>query len=308
MKTLIFLIAIGCIIILSASAEQTGSGAAPAAQQPEILNNDGVIQLNQLGLGESIIVEKIKTSPCQFDTSLHGLKQLKTAGISDTIIGAMLAAKSGVTGSAQTAATASSDPNDPKSPHDAGIWLYVETDGKPAMTELEPSVYSQSKSGVAFFMEFGQTVKTKAVIHSAHAQLVITNRQPVFYFYFEHTQAGLSDTQGATSPNEYILAQFQVAENDNERRLVMGSMNAYSGGVSGAESKSIRSINFQKLSPGIYQVSPKEILANGEYGFFYSGNSTGGKVFDFGINGPAATEPAPVMDSGNQSQKKTQAK
>jgi hypothetical protein len=297
-----------------ASAQQTNSSAAitQPAQQHEILNNDGVIQLKQLGLGEGVIVDKIKTSPCQFDLSLNGLKQLKAADISDTIISAMLSAKSDATASSATTstqtATQSADPNNPESPHDAGIWLYMETGGKPAMTQLEPSVYSQSKSGVAFFMEFGQTVKTKAVIHSAHAELVIMNRQPVFYFYFEHAQTGLSDVRGATSPNEYILAQFQVSEKDNERRLVMGSVNAYSGGVSGAESKSVRSIDFQKLSPGVYKVSPKEILANGEDGFFYGGDATGGKVFDFGVKGSAETEPAPVIESGNQTQKKSGAK
>lgn len=299
------LIAVGCITILPASADQTNlnSIASQSPQQKEVLNNDAVIQLKQLGLGEGIIVEKIKTSQCEFDLSLNGLKQLKAAEVSDNIISAMLSAKSAVNGNGNAFATQSADPNDPKSPHDAGIWLYYEASGKPVMTELEPSVYSQSKSGVGFFMQFGQTVKNKAVINSAHAELVITNRQPVFYFYFEHVQAGLSDSQGATSPNEYTLARFEVSENNNERRLVMGSLNAYSGGVSGAESKSVQSIDFQKLSPGIYKVSPKESLGDGEYGFFYSGNTGGGKVFDFGIKGSPETEPQ-VIESTDQTQKK----
>ena len=45
----------------------------------------------------------------------------------------------------------------------------------------------------------------------------------------------------------------------------MGQLNAYSGGQSGADSKSVRSITFDKLAPGIYKVTSKEDLANGEY-------------------------------------------
>jgi hypothetical protein len=122
----------------------------------------------------------------------------------------------------------------------------------------------------------------------------MTNRQPVFYFYFEHTLTGLSDNNGATSPNEYTLAQFEVAEKDNQRSLVMSSLNAYTGGQRGTEGKAVRSFDFQKLSPGIYKVSPKQDLADGEYGFFYGGttrDTTGGKVFDFGITGSPETEP-----------------
>jgi hypothetical protein len=303
----VLLLAIGCLTAQLTLADQTNSPApaTPSSSPDDALNNDGVIQLKQLGLGDSVIIEKIKTSHCAFDVSLNGLKQLKSAGISDEAIATMLAAQSTANTSGVSAAVLPSDPNDPKSPHEAGIWIYEENGGKPKMVELEPSVYSQSKSGVALFMEFGQTVKTRAIIHSAHAELVTTNRQPVFYFYFEHAESGLSDIHGATSPNEYILAQFEVAENDNERRLVMGSLNAYSGGQKGTDSKSVRSIDFQKLSPGVYKVSPKDVLANGEFGFFYGGETDGDKVFDFGVNGSPDTEPVPpVVESNGAAAKK----
>lgn len=302
------LIAIGFITASPSLAQQSNPNASPAqtaqsSQQEEVLKNGTIIVLKDLGLGESIIVEKIKSSRCDFDVSLNGLKQLKTAGVPDGVISAMLSAKSAAKGRGEAVQVA--DPNDPNSPHEPGIWLLEEVDGKPKMTQLEPSVYTQSKSGVGFFIQFGETVKNRAVMRSAHSEIVTTNRQPTFYFYFERTQSGLSDSHGATSPNEYVLAQFEVVEKDNQRRLVMSSLNAYSGGQHGTESRAIRSFTFQKLAPGIYKVMPKENLADGEYGFFYGGNTGGGKVFDFGVKGSfepkAETE---LTDTQDQKPKK----
>jgi hypothetical protein len=310
--TWILFIAISSMIVLPVVAQTSN---APSAAVTEVLHNDSIMKLTGFKLGDAVIVEKIKTTHCDFDTSVAALEQLKNANVSDAVIGAMLSVKTSTIGDGSASAALATDPNDPKSPHEAGIWLYDECSGKPKMTQLEPSVYSQGRSGSAMFMGWGATVKQEAVIRSAHAQMSATNRQPVFYFYFERTEAGLSDSHGATSPNEYILAQFETVGKDNQRRLVIGSMNAYAGGTSGAEAKSVRSFDFEKLAPGIYKVVSKEPLPNGEYGFFYGGsptggygifaaNSTGGKVFDFGITGSTETEPTVSTQTDKPDSKK----
>jgi hypothetical protein len=308
MKTIpALLIALNFLIALPALAEQSAQVSSAGQSQEEVIDNVAVIKLNQLSLGESVIIEKIRISRCNFDTSVNGLSQLKEAGVTNTVIAAILATKSG-NGSGGPAVLQSSDLNDPSTPHEAGIWLYEENDGKPKMTQLEPSVYSQSKSGAGIFMQFGETLKQKAVMRGSHAELATTNCQPIFYFYFEHTQAGLSDNNGATSPNEYALAQFEVVEKDNQRSLVMSSINAYSGGQHGADGKAIRSFSFQKLSPGIYKVTPREALSDGEFGFFYGGtgrDTTGGKVFDFGVKNSAQTETMAADPQNNSPAKKT---
>jgi len=292
-------VAVGMMALIIASAEEPAKGP-----QEEILKTASIIELKELGLGEAVVVEKIKSSKCEFDVTVNGLKQLKAAGVSDGIIAAMLTAKSPAKIIAETAAQPT-DANDPKSPHEAGIWMYEETAGKAKMMQLEPSVYSQNKTGAGIFAQFGETVKHQAVVASAHAGIVTSNRQPIFYFYFERAQSGLSDSHhGATSANEYILAQFEAVENANQRRLVVGSMNAFAGGESGAEGKSVRSFNFEKLAPGIYKVSPKEILANGEYGFYYGGQTGSGKVFDFGVKGAPETEPVASIVEKPKSEKK----
>src|ERR1035437_9956234 len=62
----------------------------------ETLTNDSIIQLHKLALADSTIVAKIKTSTCNFDTSVDALKILKDAGISDEVLQAMLLVSSSV--------------------------------------------------------------------------------------------------------------------------------------------------------------------------------------------------------------------
>jgi hypothetical protein len=67
-------------------AEQGQAPAGPA------LTNDDIIKLVQVNLADSVIIAKIKSSACAFDTSTDGLVRLKQAGVSDAVLQAMFAA------------------------------------------------------------------------------------------------------------------------------------------------------------------------------------------------------------------------
>ena len=71
-------------------AESRKSGSAAAAE--EILTNADVVTMAAQGLPEAIIVAKISTSTCEFDTSPKGLAALNQAGVSQNVILAMLTA------------------------------------------------------------------------------------------------------------------------------------------------------------------------------------------------------------------------
>src|ERR1700679_1638030 len=45
----------------------------------EKLTNASILELQGLNLGDGVIIEKIKASKCDFDTSIAALKQLKEA-------------------------------------------------------------------------------------------------------------------------------------------------------------------------------------------------------------------------------------
>jgi hypothetical protein len=75
-----------------------------AAQQP--LNNAAVLKMHAAGLGDDLLTQTINSNPGTYATGVDDLIALKTAGISDKVIGAMIAKNSGAT-TAAAAATSS---------------------------------------------------------------------------------------------------------------------------------------------------------------------------------------------------------
>ncbi len=272
MKTMLRLVA--CLAVLAGTVVWA-----------ETLNNDGVIQLHKLGLGDSVIVEKIKGSTCQFDTSVATLKSLKDAGLSDAIISAMIAAGSSSSGSS---AAPTGDPNDPNAAHTSGVWLYQQVDGKPQMTQMRASPIDEIKSGGGFGVAWGGSAKSRAVISGAHASTQLAESQPVFYFYFDKSEEGLSSVGSfATSPDDFKLASLEIRKEKDERRLEIGKF-TMGGSSIGLNKKDVQALNVDKVADRVYKVSPASPLKPGEYAFVdmrAARMTGGGKMFDFGVSG-----------------------
>lgn len=60
-------------------------------KEVEILTNETVIELHEMGFGGHVLVEKISTTLSDFDVSINGLTGLKEAGLSDDVIASMIA-------------------------------------------------------------------------------------------------------------------------------------------------------------------------------------------------------------------------
>ncbi len=255
----------------------------------ETLTNASITDLQKLGFGDAVIIQKIKASHSNFDTSTDGLKQLKAAGISDTVIAAMIEAGTPATPAPGVPPPPAppGDVNDPLAAHDPGVWLYQENNGQKTMTKIEPSLFGEVKSGVAVFAIYGQTSKARSVMNGAHAKLQLNVPRPVFYFYFEKTQSGLSDNStSATSPDDFVLMKMEVKEKKDERSVVIGKVGLYGGGShAGYDSKAIYGTDYEKINTGVYKVTPGEDLADGEYCILSAG--TGATVgFGYAAGGP----------------------
>jgi hypothetical protein len=269
----------------------------------EVLTNEKVISLTRAGLSPALIVSKIRASRANFDTSTDELIRLKRERVPDAVIDAMVQASGAGAAEASRSGAGEvgrADPDDPLSSHEAGIYLAEEREGKRRMVQLEPSVYTQAKSG-GFWksaMTYGiAKVKSKAVLANSNARLRVNRPRPVFYFYFEVKNSGLSNsgntwTGSSTSPNEFVLVKME--EKSNSRELVVGQVNLF-GAQSGTLDKYSRPFDYEKIAPGVYKVTPRVDLADGEYGFFYGGAAPlptygyfgaggGPKVFDFGVS------------------------
>jgi S1-C subfamily serine protease len=65
--------------------------AARAQEQTKPLSNDDVIQMVSLGISDDVIIAKVRSAAStNFDTTIEGLKLLKEAKVSDSVLKAMI--------------------------------------------------------------------------------------------------------------------------------------------------------------------------------------------------------------------------
>lgn len=265
--------------------------------QEETVTNDEVIMLVKNGLSESIIINKIRTSKTDFDLSTDELIKLKKAGVSDAVVTAMLDAKSGKTNKTMPAKTgdsnaATGDPNDPASKHGYGIYMYEEIGGERKMTQLQPNVSAQTRTGGLFTssMTYGiGKVKIKANLPGRNADVQIKDSTPVFYFYLDTNSGGLNTSSGIPSTtNEFVMVRFN--QRSDNREITIGKANAF-GAKGGLSDEYVVQFTTEDMGNGTFKVTPAGSLSKGEYAFFLtnSGSSNAGtavglKFFDFGVN------------------------
>jgi hypothetical protein len=104
MKTLL------CVVAFCVIAPSQGPGSAPQAPPSAALTNEGILEMQSSGLSAEVILAKIKTSVCAFDTAPPALAQLKAGGVPEAVILAMI----GVQPPSEAGTTAPVDPS-PKS-------------------------------------------------------------------------------------------------------------------------------------------------------------------------------------------------
>jgi hypothetical protein len=246
----------------------------------ETLNNDSVLALLSAGLGDEVVIAKIKTSPSSFELSTDNVIALKQKGISGPVLAAMISASA-----APSQTAMSTDSPDPMVPHPSGIYLA----GTTRMTRIESTTTRQARTSgmLGSMLTYGLAgMRIKAAINGPKASLATSERQPVFYFYFDQAAQGLGAAGGAvTSPNEFSLIRFETRS--DKREAVVGSV-GLGGAKSGLRDKDQRVFSANQIAPGVYKVVMAEPLTPGEYGFISGGVGSGAnatfRVFDFRVD------------------------
>ena len=258
-----------------------------SGQQSDVLSNETIISMYAKGLPASIITSRLKTAKNNFDISTEALVKLTENKIPEDIINAMV----------EAAGDASRhfvqiDPNNPMDMHESGIYYFKKSGSGAEVIALEPTVYSQSKSGgaLASALSYGiAKVKVGVTLDGISSRMQIEEQKPEFYFYFDITKKSLSQTSdwwfsAATSPNEFILVNFTVKR--KSRDVETGSASIM-GSSSGVADKNKIPFKFDKVAPGIYRVYFEKPIS-GEFCFMYAGSVPSGftainKVYDFGV-------------------------
>lgn len=261
----------------------------------EVLGNQDIINLVVAGLPEEVIVAKIASSDQNYDLSTDQLLALKAKGLSGPILAAMI---NRATPKA-VAPALSLDSADPAVPHPAGVYLLDDADGAARMWRMDPTVTNQAKTGgiLGYALTGGiASLSIKASIQNESARVASTVHRPVFYFFFDESNAGFVQTTASnwsagsaatvTAPSEFSLVQLAVKKGRREARV--GSTNI-AGAKTGVLDSDRLTFSYDLVRPGVYKVTPQHDLPSGQFAFIYSlqGSASAGaltaRIFDFGV-------------------------
>lgn len=272
------------------------------AQSKEVVTNKTIIDLKKAGISKETLKSFISCATCNFETDAQSVLKLSKAGVDDEVIVAMTEKMNVAVNKPQPQAVKTTGTEKPATSNavvsklkQEGSGIYYQTES--GFTELDPTVYSQTKNSGAFVRNISggfakSTTKVSLSGGSANAQL--NSGKPVFYFVFNSAKdAGINSQApiwftNATSPNEFMLVKLITGKSKKVRDVVVASGNDYAGTAQGVDENQKKSFKYNKLENGIYEIYFEEAVEPGEYCFMYAGSmSTSGttnpKVYDFGV-------------------------
>lgn len=232
------------------------------AQKP--LTNEGVIQLSKLGLGDEVVIAKIRQAEdVDFRLEMDDLTKLKQAGLSGPVIAAMLDR----TNANVVGVQGLSGPTDRPDSHSVpkSKWMDIRlTDSDGKQIRLVPTLGDLTKSG--FIVGF-----VYLDYPGLHARIRTRSTRPTIQIKSQYDPT-----------NFYYLAKLDSNDGENTRSLKIDKK----GGVFSETSRVVPASRwyaaFQatETSPGTWQVIPKRDLQAGEYGITVEG----GVLYDFGVD------------------------
>jgi len=223
---------------------------SPAFGQTRLeVDNARVVAMTKLGLGDEVIIARIKTSPCKFALTDDDLVALKRAGVSDKIITAMLEA---------------SVLTNPR----------VSVDGWPL--ELRSLAQSKVVGGLGKNLSLGiRSTKTKAFLEGRHANV---------YAALEPNL--ILELPPEDSIDNYIL--LRMASKGDRREVEVAPASAGVGSRAGVRTEDAIRMSLKPLGDRRYQLTPAKRLKRGEYLLYILGSADAnkgiyGRGYDFSV-------------------------
>jgi hypothetical protein len=212
------------------------------------MSNEAVIKMAKAGLGEDIIVSTIKTQPGKYATGLDDLIALKTAGVSDKVIAAMMEKTATPAVAAPTAMTATVGGGAAPIVSEVGVY-FKKGD---VWADLPPEVVNFKSGGVLKQIGTAGIVKGDKNGHlngeHSHTQL----KTPVSLLVY---------TPEGVAISEYQLVRLREQKDSREFRTVTGGVLHESGGAT----RDLIQFESKKIAPRTYEVALPNI-GSGEFG------------------------------------------
>lgn len=251
-----------CLAILLSAAVCAPAMGQDAASIAEILTNDKVIVMVKAGLPSSVIVNKIRTSKTNFNTSTDELIRLKQENVAEEVINAMI----------NPAAPLLSPTEVSGYPKDIGVYLKKNNE----WIELQPEVVNWKTGGVLKSMVSLGVVKGDVNGHVEGNQSRTRTGPQIEFIVIAPEGVSIS---------EYQLLRLNQHTDNREFRTLTGGIFHAKGGAT----PDLIPFEGQKLASRTFSVALNG-LKLGEYGFLppgvltqASGAATLGKMYTFGV-------------------------
>jgi len=234
------------------------------------LSNQDILDMVSLGLGDDVILEKIKSAPeTDFATDLESLKALKAAKVSDPVIRAMINPKAAAAAAAPAAAPPAAAPN-PDVPEDIGV--YIKVRGK--LSEVNPEVVGWKSGGA---------LKSMATYGLTKGHVNGTIQGPKSALQVGNDAEFVIKCPEGTAITEYQLLRLDMKNDRREFRAMTGGIIHASGGAE----KNAEKFDSEKVAPRVFRIKLPP-LQKGEFGILPPGATSGnvassGKLYTFGI-------------------------
>jgi hypothetical protein len=213
------------------------------------VDNARIMEMTHKGLGDDVIIARIKASPTKFDLSDDDLAALKKAGVSDAVVAAMIQ-------STQLAVAK------------------VKIDGNP----VELRVIGEQKVGgrLGHTLTMGiESVKNKAYLQGQHAS-VIASRNPVVEIELPANE----------NIDNYVVVLMD--DKGDRREIEMGSAGGTVGEKVGIRADRIVRTSAAPLGGRRFRITSVKELKKGEYILYSVGSAdfphgVYGQGFDFSV-------------------------
>jgi hypothetical protein len=250
-----------CVAILYAAVCAPAMGQ-DAVSSAEILTNDKVIAMVKAGLPSSVIVNKIRTSKTNFNTSTEELIRLKQETVAEEVINAMI----------NPAAALLSPTEVSGYPKDIGVYLKKNNE----WIEVQPEVVNWKTGGVLKSMVSLGVVKGDVNGHVEGNQSRTRTGPQIEFIVIAPEGVSIS---------EYQLLRLNQHTDNREFRTLTGGIFHAKGGAT----PDLIPFEGQKLASRTFSVALNG-LKLGEYGLLppgvltqASGAATLGKMYTFGV-------------------------
>jgi hypothetical protein len=244
-------------------ASQSVDGPITAAKVPT-MTNESVMKMAKAGLGDDLIVETINTQRGTYTTDADSLVTLKTAGVSDRVITAMINKGRRQITNVQEKPIELSDVNE------IGVY-YKDHTGK--WIAIDPEIVHIKSGGWIKSTATHGIIKQDKNGHLNGRESKLALQCPIdILIYVPEGVAAV----------EYEFLRFRINPDNREFRILTGGVFHSTGGADRDEVK----FNPVKTAPHTYQFTVNNSVGGGEYGILPPGTgnvTNGGKIYTFAI-------------------------